>query len=468
MHLTLENAKYEYLIKFGRELNLDLADYYNNKMNRLHDVSIPLVQVITEDISIFILLKEKLEEQGWLVVAYTDINHAIQQYHDLYPDCVIIDLDLPNVGVQQLMANLKSHSNYLFVPKILISSTNDKKTRLQAYKMGADIFIEKPIDFEELTIRIEMQLERKKLHNRFVLHDDLTNLYNRKFLKEIYKKYTNDLSRNHQVFSIAILDLDNFRHINDAFGHLIGDELLIKFAEFLTKNTRSSDLVFRYGGEEFIILFPNTDQSEAVKQTTKLLTEFSELSVEKSEEYYSVTFSAGVYTINDPETSIDIALKSADQALYFAKDKGRARVETIDQPVAEIIKNRLMISIIDDEELIRTMLVRILKGMEFEYYELDIMDFEDGMTFFESNRLEIKGEHFLILDGVMPIMDGLEVLQKIKNRRKRNVHVLMLTGRKNESDIERALKLGADDYVTKPFSIKELQARIQRLIKRMK
>lgn len=446
---------------------MELANY-NNKINRPYDESIPLVQVIAEDISMLILIKDKLEEKGWLVVAYTDIYNAIQQYYDLFPDCVMIDMDLPNEVVQQLMANLQIHGNHLFVPKIMISSMDDQKTRLQAYRMGADVFIEKPIDFEELTIRIEPHLERKKIHNRFVLQDDLTNLYNRKFLKEIYKKYIKDISLNQQVFSIAILDLDNFKYVNDTFGHLTGDQLLIKFAEFLKENTRSSDLVFRYGGEEFIILFPNTDQTEAVKQTTRLLTEFTDVSFEKNGEYYSVTFSAGVYTIKDTNTSIDIALKTADQALYHAKDNGRARVETIDHPIAEIIKKPLMISIIDDDEIIRTMLVRILKLMTFEYYELDIMDFEDGITFFESNRLKIKGEHFLILDGVMPIMDGLEILQKVKSMKKRNIHVLMLTGRKNESDIERALKLGADDYVTKPFSIKELQARIQRLIQRMK
>jgi two-component system, cell cycle response regulator len=446
---------------------LELVDY-DNKMNRLHNESIPLVQVISEDISMLIQMKDKLEEKGWLVVANTNLNNAIQQYYDLFPDCVMIDIDLTNTGVKQLIENLQIHSDHLFIPKIIISSENDQKTRLSAYEMGFDVFIEKPIDFEELTIRIDRHLERRKLHNRFVLQDDLTNLYNRKFLKEIYKKYINDLSRSQRVFSISILDLDNFKYVNDTFGHLTGDQLLIKFAEFLKENTRSSDIVFRYGGEEFIILFPNTDQSEAVKQTTKLLTEFSDVSFEKNGEYYSVTFSAGVYTITDTNISIDIALKTADQALYQAKDNGRARVETIDHAVVEIIKKPLMISIIDDDEIIRTMLVRILKLMTFEYYELEIMDFEDGVTFFESNRLEIKGEHFLILDGVMPIMDGLEILQKVKRMKKRNIHVLMLTGRKNDSDIERALKLGADDYVTKPFSIKELQARIQRLIQRMK
>lgn len=441
---------------------------FNNNIKLPHDVNIPLVQVITDDISMLIHIKDKLEENGWLVIGNTGIDNAIQLYYNLFPDCVIIDMNLQNDVVQQLMANLQVHSNHLFVPKIIISSMNGQRTRLQAYRMGADVFIEKPIDFEELTIRIEPHLERKKIHNLFVLQDDLTNLYNRRFLKEIYKKYINDISRNQQIFSIAILDLDNFKHVNDTFGHLTGDQLLIKFAEFLKEHTRSSDLVFRYGGEEFIILFPNTDQTEAVKQTKRLLTEFSDVSFEKNGEYYSVTFSAGVYTINDPETSIDIALKTADQALYHAKENGRARVETLDQQVAEIIKTPLIISVIDDDEIVRTMLVRILKLMSFEYYELDIMAFEDGITFFESNRLEIKGEHFLILDGVMPIMDGLEILQKVKSMKKRNIHVLMLTGRKNESDIERALRLGADDYVTKPFSIKELQARIQRLIQRMK
>ena len=132
-------------------------------------------------------------------------------------------------------------------------------------------------------------------------------------------------------------------------------------------------------------------------------------------------------------------------------------------------KETLFVSVIDDDAIIRTMLIRILKGMAFNHFELDIDTFGDGQQFFESKRLEENGIHFLILDGVMPVMDGIEILQKVKKiENGRNIHVLMLTGRKRETDIERALILGADDYITKPFSIKELQARIERLIKRMK
>lgn len=137
--------------------------------------------------------------------------------------------------------------------------------------------------------------------------------------------------------------------------------------------------------------------------------------------------------------------------------------------VENVSKETLFVSIIDDDAIIRSMLTRILKEMNFDQYELDLVAYEDGVQFFESKRILEKGEHFLILDGVMPFMDGIEILQKVKKLENRtNIHVLMLTGRKRMADIEKALKLGANDYMTKPFSIKELQARIERLIKRMK
>ncbi|NWQ44121.1 response regulator transcription factor [Bacillus sp. EB106-08-02-XG196] len=132
------------------------------------------------------------------------------------------------------------------------------------------------------------------------------------------------------------------------------------------------------------------------------------------------------------------------------------------------MKKSLFISIIDNDTMIQTMLVRILNLMNIEQFELDITAFEDGISFFESNRLNEAGEHLLILDGVMPIMDGIEILQKVKGDSSKHVYVLMLSGRKSQSDIEKALKLGADDYVIKPFSIRDLQVRVQEIIQRIK
>jgi DNA-binding response OmpR family regulator len=131
-------------------------------------------------------------------------------------------------------------------------------------------------------------------------------------------------------------------------------------------------------------------------------------------------------------------------------------------------KRKLFISIIDNDVMIQTMLVRILKMMNIDRFEIDIKAYEDGMQFFESKRLDDPGEHFLIVDGIMPVMDGIEVLQKVKSDLSKQVYVLMLSGRKSPNEINKALKLGADDYVTKPFSIKELQTRVQQIIQRMK
>jgi two-component system, cell cycle response regulator len=130
--------------------------------------------------------------------------------------------------------------------------------------------------------------------------------------------------------------------------------------------------------------------------------------------------------------------------------------------------HKLNITIVDNDEIIRTMLSKVLQKMNFDHLQTNIQVFEDGLKFLNSNRLAEEGNHFLIVDGVMPVMDGLEILQKVKQHTfQGKVSILMLTARKSEGDIARAFKLGADDYMTKPFSIIELQARASRLIQRM-
>ena len=132
------------------------------------------------------------------------------------------------------------------------------------------------------------------------------------------------------------------------------------------------------------------------------------------------------------------------------------------------MKNIVFVSIIDDEEIIRSLLLKILKTIEIEQVELDVAAFEGGIPFFESKRAEDSRNHLIILDGIMPAMDGMEILQKVKKTNNgSNISVLMLSGRKSESYVRRALLLGADDYVTKPFGIQELKERIRRLLIRM-
>lgn len=274
----------------------------------VREEKVPLIQIIDDDISMLIVLKDTFEKRGWMVTAYTNPEKGKSQYLELTPDCVIIGSQDKNEC--RILQDLQNHDQQKFIPKVITSFQNDRETRITAYRKGADDFIEKSIDLEEFTVRIEHLLNRKKLFDQSV---------------------------------------------------------------------------------------------------------------------------------------------------------------TVTTPLNELEKKPLYVSIIDDDALIRTMLMRILKTMDSGSYELQLDAFSNGIQFFDSKRLELPGKHFLLLDGVMPIMDGIEVLQKVRNMHiDENLYVLMLTGRKTDTDIEKALKLGADDYLTKPFSIKELQARIQRLIKRMK
>ncbi|WP_231734865.1 GGDEF domain-containing response regulator [Bacillus sp. FJAT-29937] len=461
----LRDFLYE-LIEFSYEY-----EHFNQIEEKLaipRNENVPLIQLIDDDISMLILLKDAMESRGWMVLANTDPLKATEQYFDMRPDCLIIDINLPKKNGFQILEDIQRHSNKKFIPKIMISIQNDRQTRIQAYKMGADDFIEKPIDLEEFLVRMERHLDRKKIFDQSVLIDELTQVYNRKFLQDTMQKSMKELKRTGKCFTLAVMDLDFFKKVNDTYGHIAGDRVLVAFAQFLKENVRSLDTVFRFGGEEFIILFPQTTDLEAKNVLTRLIQEFKGKIFSENGQEFSVSFSAGVYMITDPDLDTSAVIKMADSALYEAKNNGRARVESANKIEVTPAKRLLRVSVIDDDAIIRMMLMKILQHMNFDQFELDIQVYEDGLKFFSSNRLEEKGGHFLILDGMMPVMDGLEVLKKVKQAKNaKEMTVLMLTGRKSESDIAEALRLGADDYMTKPFSIMELEARIQRLIQRL-
>lgn len=454
---------------------MDLCEEYEhfhqdlNKIPDYRDIDIPLIQLIDDDISLLIFLKEKLESKGWMVIANSQEDHAIEQFYSMNPDCIIIDINLPKKSGFEVLEAIQKHTKHSFVPKIMCSIDNSRQKRIAAYKMGADDFISKPLDMEEFLIRIERHLERKRIFDQSVIIDELTQVYNRKFLQDSYNRFISEASRTKTSVTIAILDIDHFKKVNDTYGHIVGDKILTVFAQFIKQNIRNTDTLFRYGGEEFVILFQRATESEIMVVLNGLLNRFSEMVLKADGNRFSLTFSAGIYEINTTDIPLKKALEIADEALYLAKENGRARVESANQMIDAPNKKLLNVSIVEDDSLIRSILMNILKSIEISHLTIAIKEYEDGLQFLESNRLKEEGMHFLILDGIMPVMDGLEVLKRVKETsEEHNAHILMLTGRKSKKDIAEALRLGADDYVTKPFSITELQARITRLIMRIK
>ncbi|WP_236712634.1 diguanylate cyclase [Peribacillus muralis] len=427
------------------------------------DSQAPLIQIIDDDISMLILLKDVLEEQGWMVITNADPVKATNQYFEMQPDCLILDIQLPAKDGFQILQDIHLHNEKYFIPKIMISIQNDKHTRIKAFKMGADDFIGKPIDIDEFIAKMERHIERKRIFDQSVLVDELTQVYNRRFLEDTLTRYFHDFKRSGQHFTISIIDIDHFKRVNDRFGHAVGDFVLVEFAQFIKSQIRSSDLICRYGGEEFVLIFPDTSSDQAKHKLTSLIKEFSTKEFSHDGQTFSVTFSAGVFTVENDSVTPKKALEEADTSLYEAKRTGRAKVESTQR--TRFNKKSLNVSVIDDDIIIRTILTKALRSLQVPHFDLNIAVYEDGPSFLNSDRAKENVGHFLILDGVMPNMDGIEVLQNVKQGSNADFYtVLMLTGRKSRDDIAKALKLGADDYVTKPFSITELKARIERLL----
>lgn len=431
--------------------------------------STPLIQIIDDDVSMLMLLKDVLEANDWIVMTHTDPEKAVKQYFEMKPDCLILDIQLPHKDGFQILQDIQTHNEKYFIPTIMISIKNSKQIRIEAYRKGADDFFKKPIDIQEFVAKISRHLQRKKIFDQSVLIDELTQVYNRKYLAERLPLFFQDFKRTKQAFSICIVDIDLFKKINDTYGHLMGDRVLQDFAQYLKKNIRSWDLLCRYGGEEFVMVFPKTTSEDTKHRLNELIKGFSQMEYIHNGEAFAVTFSAGIFMVQDESITMEEAFKRADSALYDAKRLGRMRVECYQVENDASRQDVLNISVIDDDIIVRTLLAQMLDSLKIDHLKLNIKVFENGPSFLQSEHAKEDVNHFLILDGVMPFMDGLEVLCKIKQCENADrYNVLMLTGRKSKEEIEHALKLGADDYVTKPFSINDLKLRIERILNRMK
>lgn len=429
--------------------------------------TVPLIQIIDDDLPQLMELKGNLEDKGWMVIADTNPQKALSHYFEMRPDCLILDNSLVNKLGYQILEEIQKHNKKLFVPKIILSSDPSREARLKALSNGADDYFTKPLDVEEISIRIERHLELKKIFEHSVLIDEITQVFNKRFMELDLPKRLDDWKRADYSLTIAVIDIDHFSTLNKRFDYIIGDTILADLALFLQENTRSSDTVYRLGGDRFLLVFPRSSEQKASEVLNRLLKQYSKKTQVHYNQTFSMTFSAGIFEVHHPDINSKEIVSCAEQALDKAKREGRARVEMFNDKTL-LTKKKLFISVIEHDSIIRTMLMKVLASLDLEQYEIQIELFEDGVKFIESDWIRVNGYHFIVFEAVMPLMNGIEILYKLKELKLRSpMRILMLAGKKDEKEIARALKLGADDYMTKPFSITEIKARIERLLQRM-
>jgi diguanylate cyclase (GGDEF)-like protein len=271
----------------------------------------------------------QMKKIGMKTQVVTDPLKIMQPLFDFNPNLILLDLFMPACNGVELARVIRQIEKFMITPIIYLSAGDDFEKLTKEQGLNGDDFLPKSIDLETLRTTIHSRLERYRQLNTLMLRDGLTGLYNHTTIKEVLDQEISRASRQHIPLSVAMLDLDHFKNVNDTYGHSAGDRVLKSLSHLLAQRLRRTDSIGRYGGEEFIVILPNTTGPTAEALLDQLRDGFAKIHFRGPEKDFTTTFSCGVATYPifiDTPSLID----AADKALYLAKAAGRNRVVFMD------------------------------------------------------------------------------------------------------------------------------------------
>ncbi len=252
-------------------------------------------------------------------------------------DLVLCDLEMPRMDGFKFLAMVKTREELRDIPIIRLTGREDRELKIRGLEQGACDYVTKPFDPGELMARVKVQLKIKMLQDelkksndllkRLSNTDHLTQLYNRRYMMEVLEREFQRAQRKASTISMVIMDIDHFKRVNDQFGHQNGDIVLSAIARLAREDRRSYDVAVRYGGEEFVLVLPETTHDEAVMVAERLRERVQQLTFSGELRELRVTISMGIATYpGNGLVTIEDLIREADAALYRAKQGGRNRV----------------------------------------------------------------------------------------------------------------------------------------------
>jgi diguanylate cyclase (GGDEF)-like protein len=297
------------------------------------------VLIAEDDLTSRRLLHTLLMKWGFDVVVASDGREAWEILQgDDPPRLVILDWMMPEKDGLEICRALRQHSNedepYSYVIMLTTKASIDEI--VMGMEAGADDYITKPFSPHELRVRLRAGMRIIELQSRLIAareamrfeatHDFLTRVWNRLAIFEILQNELGRFQREGRPFSIILADLDHFKKVNDTYGHPVGDEVLRESIRRIKGSLRSYDSIGRYGGEEFLIVLPETDEKEIIGIAERLRTALSGRPIHILGNDIHLTMSLGVVTVHS-QSGLDQLITEADSALYSAKHSGRDRAE---------------------------------------------------------------------------------------------------------------------------------------------
>jgi len=299
----------------------------------------PKLQVLVVDDSPVYrkLIEHALEDGGYTPLFAQNGREALDLYGQHTPAIVITDWMMPDFSGPELCERIRSHAQRAYTYIIVLTSISEKDNVVKGLAAGADDYLTKPFDPGELlarigvgrrTIGLHREIEAKnKLLEEMAHTDPLTGLPNRRAIEDWAARQLRGAARHGYAIWVANADLDDFKSINDSYGHDAGDRVLQKFGEVLRESTRASDISGRMGGDEFLLVMTHLDEKSAQLTVERLRKQFAALQFSFGGDVVSVTASFGIAGFQGKEPpDFTKLVRQADKALYSGKRAGRNQV----------------------------------------------------------------------------------------------------------------------------------------------
>jgi diguanylate cyclase (GGDEF)-like protein len=277
-----------------------------------------------------------LRAAGFLSSYVCNAEKALDQILAELPDLIILDVVMPRLDGFELCRRVRAHPALRFTPVIFVTRKDDVEQRVRGLEVGGNDYVAKPFEPSELIARVRSHLQHLAVLRDMAIRDGLTRCYNHKYFKARLVEEVSRARRYEAPLTVAMLDIDRFKEVNDKFGHLAGDSVLAQLSTIMVASLRSTDVVARYGGEEFGMLLIQSGADEATIVTNRLRERIAsqrfalpDTASEEAPPEIVVTVSIGVAQLdvkNDDPTSL---IQRADNALYEAKTSGRNQVKVL-------------------------------------------------------------------------------------------------------------------------------------------
>jgi diguanylate cyclase (GGDEF)-like protein len=295
----------------------------------LQQSSPPLAKilVVDEETQTLDFMRTLLEPWGFKVILVEDVRQFWDVLEESNPDLLMLNLEMSHLSGIELCQVVRNDPRWYQLPILLTSNRRETQTIQQVFAIGADDYLCKPIVPEELLARILNRLDKERYRRQLIETDALTGVTNRRTSIQQLNRFLSLAKRQKKPWCFIILDLDNFKQINDNYGHDAGDQVLRVLGKLLKQEFRAEDVIARWGGEEFVLGLYDMRKTASINRLTEFLTLFHQQQFsDAQQQIFQVTFSAGVAEYPLEGNDLETLYQTADAALYQAKATGKNRI----------------------------------------------------------------------------------------------------------------------------------------------